>query len=406
MGNESILESRKNFQRNKMLNVIRTNTDVSRNDIRKLTGYSMTTVLSVVEDMIADGLIYEEECEEARIGRKPVWLRLNPRGGYFIGVEWNRMKAHCVILDFMGKLVYEQKKILDDSHREADALISLLKDMIRQAIQASEGGKERIIGIGLGVPGYSNKERGIAISYNYFDKWNNVPLRKIIEDEFQVPCYMDSNIKVMIYAYKWLVFQGFCEDMLFVSVRTGAHVIPVINNHEISSSYGFTGELGHVRVGGSRICSCGRYGCLNSEVSDVAILNKIRNGIDVGRFKEIAEMVQGRPEQITMETFRKSVLLRHEDSLALLEQVCRYLGRALGMLVNIFAPQRIVMYGELASIGEPFLERLQEYVKEDAISQNQEMLKIEASEFGQNLGAMGAAAMVLQESFEFLEEMI
>ena len=67
MENESILESRKYYQRNKMLSVIRTNTDVSRNDIRKMTAYSMTTVMNTVEDMIRDGLIYEEECEEARV---------------------------------------------------------------------------------------------------------------------------------------------------------------------------------------------------------------------------------------------------------------------------------------------------------------------------------------------------
>ena len=80
MENESILESRKYYQRNKMLSVIRTHTDVSRNDIRKITAYSMTTVMNTVEDMIHDGLICEEECEEARVGRKPVWLRLNQIG--------------------------------------------------------------------------------------------------------------------------------------------------------------------------------------------------------------------------------------------------------------------------------------------------------------------------------------
>lgn len=407
MKKESIVESRKNFQRNKMLNVIRTNTDVSRNDIHKLTKYSMTTVLSMVEDMIAEGMIYEEECGEARIGRKPVWLRLNPQSGYFLGIEWNRMWAHCVILDFTGRLVYEQEKVVDESCRKAEAIVELLKNMIREAIASTDGGKEKIIGIGLGVPGYSNQERGIVLSYNYFDEWNNIPIRQIMEEEFQLPCYMGNNVNVMIYAYKWLVFQGYCEDMLFVSVRTGARVMPVINNQAISSTYGYSGELGHVKLsGGSRICACGKYGCLNSEVSDFAILSKIREGIELGKFRGIAEMAEGKQERVTMEMFRKSVLLGHTDSLILLEQVCRFLGEALGMLVNIFAPQRIVMYGELASIGAPFLERLKEYVKKDAISQNLEALKIEASEFGRNLGAMGAAALVLQESFEFLEEMI
>lgn len=407
MVNESILESRKYYQRNKMLSVIRTNTDVSRNDIRKITGYSMTTVMNTVEDMIISGMIYEEECGEARVGRKPVWLRLNPQGGYFVGVEWNRTWMHCVVLDFTGKRIHCSKQAIDAAHRCTEGLIGLIKDMVQEAIQVPEGGKEKIIGIGLGVPGYSDKAKGIALSYTYFEGWNNIPVRQIIEEEFQIPCYMGNNVDVMIYAYKWLVFRGSCDDMLFVSVRTGARVMPVINNQAVSSRYGFPGELGHIRVGtGSRMCSCGRYGCLNSEVSDVAIMSKIRDGVLSGRFKGISEIIHGETEKITMAVFREAVLAGDEDSLSLLQQVSQYIGKALGILVNIFAPSRIVMYGELASIGEPFLEGLRKCVERDAIQENANILKIEVSEFGSDLGAMGAAALVLQEAFEFVEETI
>lgn len=410
MVNESILESRKYYQRNKMLSVIRTNTDVSRNDIRKITGYSMTTVMSTVEDMIINGLIYEEECEEARVGRKPVWLRLNPQGGYFIGVEWNRSWMHCVVLDFTGKPVHREKRIIDAASRCTQGLIRMLKEMVWEAIQVLEGRKEKIIGIGLGVPGYSDKTKGIALSYSYIEGWNNIPVRQIMEEElkeFQIPCYMGNNVDVMIYAYKWLVFRGSCDDMLFISVRTGARVMPIINNQAVSSRYGFPGELGHIRVStGSRMCSCGRYGCLNSEVSDVAIMSKIRDGVLSGRFKGIAEIIHGDTEKITMAVFREAVLAGDEDSLGLLQQACQYLGKALGILVNIFAPSRIVMYGELAAIGDPFLERLRKCVSRDAIVENMNILKIEASEFGSDLGAMGAAALVLQEAFEFVEETI
>ena len=149
-------------------------------------------------------------------------------------------------------------------------------------------------GIGIGIPGYSDANRGIAISYSHLKDWKNIPVKDILEKEFHVTCYMDNNVNVMIFAYKWLVYGGKCEDMLFVSIRTGARVIPIINNQPVRGTCGYSGELGHVKVsGGSRICSCGRYGCLNSEISDVAIVNKIIDGIKVGRFREIAEAVQG-----------------------------------------------------------------------------------------------------------------
>ena len=96
---DSILENRKNYQRNKMLSVIRLHENISRNDVKKITAYSMTTVLSTIDELIQEGLVYEESCNDSRVGRKPVWLRINPEGGYFLGVEFNRNAIHCVALD-------------------------------------------------------------------------------------------------------------------------------------------------------------------------------------------------------------------------------------------------------------------------------------------------------------------
>lgn len=407
MGVDSILENRKYYQRNKMLGVIRSNKDISRNDVKKITAYSMTTVLSTVEEMISDGLVYEEQCGDARVGRKPVWLRINPEGGYFIGIEFNRNRMQCAILNFCAKLIYTKEEKIDNKYADVRLVLSLISNMLSEALNFLGEKRKKVIGVGIGVPGYNDVKNGIAISYNHIKGWNNIPIKKIIEDEFGIPCYMENNVNVMIYAYKWLVYNGKCEDMLFVSIRTGARVMPIVNNQPMSSAYGFSGELGHVRIkGGSRLCSCGRYGCLNSEISDVAIVNKILDGIRVKRFKEIYEMVHGDVEQITMSTFVESVTLGHEDSMNLLRQIAGFLGSTLSMLVNIFAPRKIVLYGELAFIGDLFLDDVRKHVMNNIIKENSVGLEIIASEFGRNLGAMGAAALVMEKAFDFVEEKI
>lgn len=407
MSVDSILENRKYYQRNKMLGVIRSNKDISRNDVKKITAYSMTTVLSTVEEMISDGLVYEEQCGDARVGRKPVWLRINPEGGYFIGIEFNRNRMQCAILNFCAKLIYTKEEKIDNKYADVRLVLSLISNMLSEALNFLGEKRKKVIGVGIGVPGYNDVKNGIAISYNHIKGWNNIPIKKIIEDEFGIPCYMENNVNVMIYAYKWLVYNGKCEDMLFVSIRTGARVMPIVNNQPMSSAYGFSGELGHVRIkGGSRLCSCGRYGCLNSEISDVAIVNKILDGIRVKRFKEIYEMVHGDVEQITMSTFVESVTLGHEDSMNLLRQIAGFLGSTLSMLVNIFAPRKIVLYGELAFIGDLFLDDVRKHVMNNIIKENSVGLEIIASEFGRNLGAMGAAALVMEKAFDFVEEKI
>lgn len=404
---ESILENRKSFQRNKMLSVIRMHENISRNDVKKITAYSMTTVLSTIEELLKDGLIYEENCSDSRVGRRPVWLRINPEGGYFIGVGFNRNAIYSVILDFAGKLIYENEKIIEVHEKTADFVIKNIKAVIQNDIDFLGDKRKKIIGIGVGVPGYSDIKAGIAISYGHIKNWKNIPLKKLLEDEFGVPCYMDNNVNVMIFAYKWLVYNGKCEDMLFVSIRTGARVIPIVNNQPVYGNHGFPGELGHVKIhGGSRICSCGCYGCLNSEISDVAIVNKIVDGIKVGRFREIAEEVQGDMDRITMTTFIRSVQAGHSDSLVLLEQIKGFIADILSMLANIFAPRKIILFGELSELGDMLLEGVREQVCRNTIKENSDGLEIHASEFGRNLGAMGAAALVMQNAFEFLDEKV
>ena len=304
-------------------------------------------------------------------------------------------------LDFTGKLIYEAEQDIGLEEKVADTVLGMIKKMIYDAIAFLGEKSQKIIGIGVGVPGYSDINKGIAISYGHLQGWKNIPIKEIIENEFHIPCYMDNNVNVMIYAYKWLIYGGRCEDMLFVSIRTGARVIPIINNQPVCGTHGFSGELGHVKInGGSRICSCGRYGCLNSEISDVAIVNKIIDGIKVGRFREIAEKVQNDLDRITMTTFIDSVRAGHEDSLRLLEQVEGFIA------VNIFAPKKIILFGELAELGDILLDGVRKQVSRDIIKENNNGLKIMASEFGRNLGAMGAAALVIQNAFEFLEEKI
>lgn len=118
------------------------------------------------------------------------------------------------------------------------------------------------------------------------------------------------------------------------------------------------------------------------------------------------EMVHGDLSAITIGTFVDSVLEGHEDSLGLMYQIADFLGETFSMLVNIFAPRKIVFFGELARIGEPFFRILRERVEENSIEQNYKGLEIIASEFGRNLGAIGAASLVLQETFGFAEEII
>lgn len=404
---DSILDSRKFYQKNKILYLIRTHDDVSRNDIKKLSSYSMTTVLKITDEMIKDGLIYEEECVEARVGRKPVWLRLNPDGAYFIGIEFNRRKIHCNVLNFTTDVIYKKEHYFSEESISSYEILEDVKRTIRQALDWLGDAAVRVTGIGVGVPGYSDPKTGVAISYKFIENWDNIPIRDIIENCFHIPCYVDNNINAMIYAYKWMVYHGYCDNMIFISIRTGIRAMPVINNATITSTYGFPGELGHIKLSGkNRLCMCGQYGCLNSEASEFAIINKIKEWTRIGRMEYITSRAIDSHKTTLFSLFIQGVQDNDPDCLELLEQVAKYLGDGIAIMINLFAPQKIVLFGELTKTGAPLIQFLRKRITEKSLSENIENLELQISPFGSDLGASGAACLVMQEAFAYIEEAI
>ena len=177
MATESIITTRKYYKRNKILNIIRSNENISRYDVKKMTMYSMSTVLDIIDDLIASGMVYEADCEEPRVGRKPVWLRLNPEGGYFIGAEFNAFHLHCAMLDFTGEIIYQSEEDLPPDQGK-DAILALLIRHIHAAIDAVKGKPGQIFAISVGIPGYLNEDKSIALSHFRLKDWENVPVKR------------------------------------------------------------------------------------------------------------------------------------------------------------------------------------------------------------------------------------
>lgn len=404
MSNESILESRKYYKRNKILNIIRYNENVSRHDLKKITSYSMTTVLNITEELLNDKLIYEEDCNEARVGRKPLWLKINPAGGYFIGIEFNLYYMHCAILNFNGETVFEHcLQIPKDIC--SDEIIGNIYSLIDMAMDSVKG--EKIFGIGIGVPGYLDSVNGIAVEYPMIPGWKNIPIKQIIEEKYELPCYIENNVTVMAFAYNWLKTDEHIDDFIFISIRSGARMVPVVNNELILSNIGFGGQLGHIKVPNSnRLCTCGKRGCLNAEVSYSGIKGKLTEGALIGGYKQLMQMIDNDISKIDISAFVESVKLKHEESIELLYDTAEYLGYAIGLLIDIFSPKRIVLFGELIKTGEIFIDAVSKAVSKNCIEANYKNLIISASVFSDNIGALGAAAMVMQREFEFIKENI
>jgi predicted NBD/HSP70 family sugar kinase len=161
-----------------------------------------------------------------------------------------------------------------------------------------------------------------------------------------------------------------------------------------------SGEAGHMKlVPNGKICGCGKKGCLDSEASNKAIHTKILEGILHNRFNDVYNMVDGDISKITIETFVKSCLLEHPDSMELLDEVCNYIALALSTVVNLINPSKIVVSGPITKIGSKFLQCLNDKLNKYSIFVGMENLKLELSNDKEYLNTIGAAMIVMEKTF-------
>ncbi len=398
---KTLVEQRKDQKRNQILSLIRhSRQPLSRFDIKKLTTYSMTTVSNTITELLSQGFIYEDVCSENnRMGRKPIFLHLNPDGAYFVGVEFNIQNMHCAVLDFCGKSVYESS-CSTASYTSVYQFIDQLEAQIQGCFSYLGSGKEKVLGVGLGMPGYIDIEHGVALHYTYIKDWLNIPIIEIMEQRLKLPCHIINNVSTMGLAFKWLDTYWQKDDFVFVSIRTGARSILFVNGEPYLGKNCGSGELGHIKVPGcTRLCECGQYGCLNTEVSVLSICHKIEDGIREGRYQRIHELSGHGASPITAALLVDAALEGDTESIRLIRETAHTLGYALANVVNLICPPAVIISYALCGAGELFMEPLRESVMRASVAENYRNMTFSASPYGNHIGAIGAATLVLEENF-------
>ena len=91
-------------------------------------------------------------------------------------------------------------------------------------------------------------------------------------------------------------------------------------------------------------------------------------------------------------------LANDNDPLALkvVDQVCYYLGLALGNIGNTLNPASIVIGGGVSAAGEFLRSRVEKYFHKFAFPQVRQSTEIKLAELGNDAGVIGAASLALQ----------
>ncbi len=253
-------------------------------------------------------------------------------------------------------------------------------------------------GISIAGAGAIDLDRGVVTSSPNLPGWHDVPLRNIVSSKYKVNTFLinDANAAALG-EHEFGAGKG-VDNLILLTVGTGIGGGIIINGRLYSGSSGSAGEIGHmtIDVNGPR-CSCGNIGCLEMLASGTAIAREAIRRISRGERSVLAEMVEGKIENITAELV--GMAAQGGDSLALevISQAATYLGVGLVNLVNIFNPEMIIVGGGVMRMGDLLLEPARQVVKERAFQLAAQAVRIVPSQLGDNAAVLGAAIFAYEQ---------
>lgn len=277
-----------------------------------------------------------------------------------------------------------------------------LKRMVRLIKQLYEISKQ--IGyepelIGLGAPGFIDREKGIVKHSPNFPDWKEVPLARMIADEVGVPTYMDKDANVITYGEKWIGAGQDLESFICLTLGTGVGSGLVLNGRLWFGSQNSGPEFGHVTIEprGER-CGCGNRGCLETLASATYLVKKARKGLNKKVPTLLSEMVNTKSRSLSAKDLYETARKGDPFCISLFAELGRYLGIALANIVQTLGLEGVVLGGGVSKASTIFLPYLEKEFKKRLTMAAAELVSIRISSLGEKSGVLGAAKMAMDRN--------
>ena len=312
--------------------------------------------------------------------------------GHYIGIDLGGTNLRAAIADTDTGQIFHQRNRPTLAAEGQEAVIGRIVGLIRELTQAN-GYAGSIQGVGIGVPGTPDIDTGvIQFLPNLPGKWLNVPLRSIVEGEVERPVALINDVRAITLG-EWTFGAGRGADTIAcLAIGTGIGGGVVVNGQFHLGIGGTAGEFGHhvVEVDGLP-CGCGGKGCLELYASGPAIAAMGVKEVMHGHTTRIGELVDHDLNRIDAGVVVQAALEGDPIAQAILQRVGRYLGIAVGNILGVISPQRVIFGGGVSLAGDLLLQPIIQTVKERVHVIPLQKVEFVLAELGINGGLVGAA---------------
>ena len=318
----------------------------------------------------------------------------------YIGCDLGGTNLRAAIIDVETGTVLHHMSVPTLAREGHDAVMKRMANLVVQMIESADMKNKDIGGIGIGVPGVLDLEKGETLFLpNLPGTWPHVPLQATIEELTSLPTRLLNDVRSITYG-EWLFGAGRGVDTVAVfAIGTGIGGGLVINGQLHLGIGGTGGEIGHTTIdfNGPK-CGCGNYGCLEAYASGPAIAAMGMKAVAQGLTTQIGELCKYDLNLITPELIARAALSGDDMAKDIYERAGFYIGIAAANVCAAIGPRRIIIGGGVSQAGDLLVDPIRRTLRERVTIMPIDQVEVVQSQLGDNAGVIGVACWVARES--------
>ncbi|HEX5152099.1 MAG TPA: ROK family protein [Parafilimonas sp.] len=366
--------------------------ELSAAELSALTNKSLPLVTKILNELIEDDYVIENGYAHSTGGRRPQMYSLKDGITYIVAVAMDQYITSIAIINAKNQVIGETETIELLLKDNPDAP-QILADFIRQFIEKSRIPADKFAGIGIGMPGFIDAEKGINYSLLKSPKDSLV---NYLADAIGIPVFIDNDSSLIALAELRMGIARNYRNAMVINLSWGIGLGMIINGKLFRGDDGFAGEFSHMTLfANDKICSCGKNGCLETEASLYTMVENAMKGIRDGKPTNLKSLSLNRIED-AVNSVMSAAVKGDKFAVELLSDTAYNIGRGVAILIHIINPGQIILSGRGVAAGKLWLAPLQQALNVHCIPRLAANTVVQLSKLGGNAGLMGAACLVIE----------
>lgn len=392
------VERKKFLQKIKIIKHLFLNGDTSNAEICSRFNISLPTSMSLINQLMEEGIVTKKGRGKSEGGRKPDLFGLKEHSFFVLSIHIERFRIKMAIIDNNHTIVKEETiftEISPDSN-----IVDLLHEWSSKLIKKSKVNSKLIMGVGISMPGLVSSEEGKNFTY-YLTEQAPDSLKEKFEKKFGKPVVILNDAKSACLAEFRYGLAKQKSDVLVISMDWGVGLGIIMGGKMHSGVSGFAGEFGHIpMVEDGLLCHCGKRGCLETEASGLALVRKAKEGLEAGQTSILSSLMKEEYEKLEPEVIIDAANKGDQFAINVLSEIGIKLGKGIAILIQIFNPELIILEGKIAEAKQFITTPIQQAMNTYCMMQLKEKTSIELSDLGPNSSLYGGTIAVMDDIFK------